>query len=324
MKGDKDVRLVRLLDVLYILTGNPQGTEPEKIADQCDVSTRTIFRDRRDLEKLVGPVLMEKGKWKIEPGILLSPISFTLLEAMTIFIASRLMLGYSNAYNPSIASTLLKLNSIVPMPLKDQIRHTIEWMEKQKKNERFLRVLETLARAWTERRQAKIYHRSLEKEGLEERIIEPYFIQPASLEHATYVIAHCHHANARRIFKVERIKSVEVLKEHYTIPEDFDVNEYLASGWGTMVDGHAKTVKLRFTEDIARIPEETTWHPSQTVQRELGNATIVTMQLPVTTQLEAFILGWGEKVEVLEPKELRERISRTAQEIVSIYKKSKR
>ena len=321
MKGDKDIRLIRLLQVLYILTGNPQGIEPEKIAEQCDVSTRTIFRDRRDLEKLIGPILIEKGRWKIEPGSFLPPISFTLMEAMTIFIAARLMLGYSNAYNPSIASTLLKLNSIVPMTLKDQVRHTIEWMQKQKRDERFLRNLEALARAWTEGRQAKIWYQSLEKAEPEERIIDVYFIQPMAQEHATYVIAYCHRANEKRIFKLERIKSIELTNDHYTIPESFDPNELLGAGWGIMVYGKAETIKLRFSPEIARVAGETTWHLTQDVRPELGGSIIVIMKVPITVQLEGFILSWGENVEVLEPKELRERVARTAREIADMYKK---
>ncbi len=321
MKGDKDIRLIRLLDLLYILTGNPQGIDPDKVAERCNVSTRTIFRDRRDLERLVGPILMEKGRWKVEAGSFLPPINLTLMEAMTIFIAARLMLGHSNAYNPSIASTLLKLNSVVPMTLKAQVRRTIEWMEKQERDVRFLRNLEALARAWTEGRQAKIWYRSLEKAEPEERTIDVYFIQPMALEHATYVIAHCHHANEKRVFKLERIKSIELTNDHYTIPKTFDPNELLGAGWGIMVDGKAETIKLRFSPEIARVAEEATWHLTQEARQELGGSTIVTMTVPLTVQLKGFILSWGEKVEVLEPKELRERIAQTVQKIREMYRK---
>lgn len=36
MKGDKTDRLARFLSVLYILSNNPQGIAPQRIADQCD------------------------------------------------------------------------------------------------------------------------------------------------------------------------------------------------------------------------------------------------------------------------------------------------
>ena len=117
-----------------------------------------------------------------------------------MFLASRLLLGYSNAYNPSITSTFVKLSSIVPGPLRDQIGKTLEGMRKQKTDERFVRTMETLAEAWIYGHKARIWYQPLGKE-LAERVIEPYFIQPATLEHANYVIAYCHHSNQILTFK---------------------------------------------------------------------------------------------------------------------------
>jgi predicted DNA-binding transcriptional regulator YafY len=243
---------------------------------------------------------------------------------MTIFIASRLLLGYSNVYNPSVGSALLKLSSIVPVPLREQIRDTIAWMEKQNADERFLRVLESLARAWIDRRRVKIWYWTLGEEEPAERIIEPYFIQPAAQEHANYIVGYCHHAGEIRTFKLERIRTVEILKERYDMPKDFDPNEYLGSAFGITVGGKPKTVKLRFAPELARIADETTWHGSQSVQKQLGGSAVVTMKVPVTVQLESFILGWGDKVEVLEPRELRQRIAKTAQSTADLYGKKKR
>jgi predicted DNA-binding transcriptional regulator YafY len=324
MKGDKYDRMARLLSVIYILNQSPRGITPEKIAEQCKVDVRTTYRDLRALQEQVKvPLWRKEGRWGIVAGHFLPPVSFTFPEAMTVFLASRLLLDYSNAYNPSIASTLMKLNSIVPGPLRDQIRSTIELMAKRKKkNAIFVHTLETLARAWMEGRRAKIRYLTSGEKSPKERIIEPYFIQPAALEHANYVIAYCHQAKSLRTFKIERIKGIQLLDEGYAVPADFDANEYLGSAWGITVDGKVETIKLRFNPEIARIAEETTWHPSQVTQRQPDGSAIVTMKLPVTVQLEAFTLGWGEKVEVLESEELRKRVARTAQAILAIYRSS--
>ena len=320
MKGGKRDRLARLLNVLYILIQYPQGIAPQKIAELCNVDIRTTFRDRRALEQeLKVPIWADEGKWGILEGHFLPPIQFNLLEAMTIFIAARLLLSYSNTYNPSIASTLLKLNTIVPPPLREQVGKTMEWMAKQKKDERFLYTLEALARAWLDGRRVTIQYWTLGRKDAVERIIEPYFIQPAALEHANYVIAYCHRTKSVRTFKIERITSVQLLDEHYTVPADFDANKYLGSAWGISVYGETKTVKLKFIPDIARIAMETRWHPSQVTEPQLDGAVVVTLHLPITTEIETFILGWGDKVEVLEPRSLRKKIAETAREILYVY-----
>jgi len=321
MKGGKYDRTARLLHVIYILNQNPRGITAAKVADQCGVTTRQAYRDLNDLQQyLKVPLWADKGKWGIEPGLYLPPISFSLPEAMTIFLASRLLLAYTNAYNPSIEATFMKLNSVVPGPLRDQIRKAIEWMQARKANERFPHTLETLARGWTDGRKAKIWYWTLGEEKAMERIIEPYFIQPAALEHANYVIGYCHRAKGVRTFKVERIESIELLDEHYTVPADFDANEYLGSSWGITAYGEVKTIKLRFNPEIARIAKETVWHPSQVTELQPDGSAIVTMSLSITVELETFILGWGQKAEVLEPEELCERVARIARAILNVYR----
>jgi len=103
------------------------------------------------------------------------------------------------------------------------------------------------------------------------------------------------------------------------MPADFDANEYLGSSWGITAYGEVKTIKLRFNPEIARIAEETMWHPSQVTERQPDGSAIVTMNLCITVELLTFILGWGEKVEVLEPEELRERAARTGQAMSNLY-----
>jgi predicted DNA-binding transcriptional regulator YafY len=329
MRDVKYDRTARLLRVLYILNQNPKGIAPAKIAEQCGVTVRTTFRDLKALEdELKVPMWGEKGKRGIEPGRFLPPISFNLPEAMTIFLASRLLLAYTNAYNPSIETTFTKLNSVVPGPLREQIRKTIEWMQTRKADEHFLHTLETLARAWMYGRRAKIRYWTLGREKTTERIIEPYFIQPAALEHANYIIAYCHLTRSVRTFKLERIESLQLLDEDYTVPEDFDANQYLDSALGITIysDGETieqRTTKLKFSPEIARIAEETMWHPSQITQRQPDGSVIVTMNLSLTVELLSFILGWGEKVEVMEPKELRQEILETARGMVKIYQKKR-
>ena len=325
MKGGKYNRTLRLINIIYILNNNPKGISPAKIAEDCSISTRQAYRDLSDLEHyLKVPLWTDKGKWGIEPGLYLPPISFSLPEAMTIFLASRLLLAYSNVYNPSIERTFMKLNSVVPGPLRDEIRKTMEQMQKRETDQQFINTMELLARAWTEGRKAKVWYWTLGKKQPTERIIEPYFIQPAGLGHGNYVIGYCHRAKEIRTFKIERIQRIELLDEKYTVPADFDANEFLGSSWGIVVEGEVKTIKLKIdAPEIIRIMEETRWHPSQVTQRQPDGSAIVTLKLTVTTELVGFILSWGEKVEVLEPKKLREKVMETAKEMVKIYQKKK-
>lgn len=324
MGRGKTDRTARLVKVEHILYQSPQGLRPEEIARLCDVSVRTAYRDLTALESELGvPICEEGGRRGIVEGYFLPPIHLTLPEALNIFLAARLMLNYARRYDPNMASTFMKLNSIVPPPLREQIQKTLDWMQKQPRNEEYLRILATLAEAWVSQRQVKIVYRSLPAERATERVIEPYFIEPAAPGHASYVIAYCHHADSIRTFKIERIEAAELTSETYTVSPDFDANEFLGSSWGIVVEGEVKTIRLKINApEIVRIMEETVWHPSQVLEPQSDGSVIMTLSVTSTVELYSWILGWGEKVEVLEPEELRQEVIKTAKEMLKVYGKS--
>ena len=68
-----------------------------------------------------------------------------------------------------------------------------------------------------------------------------------------------------------------------------------------------------------RIMRETVWHPSQTFQKLSDGALIMILNVTDTHELVSWILGWGDKVKVLEPKKLRMEVIQTAKSIQSIY-----
>jgi predicted DNA-binding transcriptional regulator YafY len=192
----------------------------------------------------------------------------------------------------------------------------MDWTEKLPRNEKYLRILTTLAEAWVSQRQVKISYRALAKEKPTERIIEPYFIEPQAPGHSSYVIAYCHHTNSLRTFKIERIEDIYITSEPYVIPPTFDANDYLGSSWGIVVEGEVKTIRLKFAPEIARIIEETIWHPSQLLEHQSDGPIIMTLRVTNTVDLHSWILSWGYRVEVLEPEELRQEMAGIAREML--------
>ena len=317
----KTDRTARLLKVEHLLYQNPKGLTVKEVTRLCNVSKRTIYRDLTALESELGvPIWEERGKRGIVEGYILPPIHLSLPEALNIFLAARLMLNYARRYDPNTASVFVKLNSIVPAPLRDEIQKILNWMQAQPKDEKYLRILATLAEAWVSRRCVKISYKALYENKPMERIIEPYFIEPAAAGHSSYVIGYCHRTKALRTFKIERIETAETIPESYQIPSSFNANAYLGSSWGIVVDGEVKTIKLKIDDpEIVRIMEETRWHPSQLLESQSDGSVIMTLRVTTTVELQSWILGWGEKVKVLEPKELQEAIVKTAKAMLSGY-----
>ncbi len=177
------------------------------------------------------------------------------------------------------------------------------------------------AEAWVSQHQVRIQYQALAEEEQTECVIEPYFIEPAAPGHSSYVIAYSHWVHAVRIFKVERIEDIQILDDTYFIPPDFDAIDYLSSSWGIVVDGEVETIRLKFSPQIARIIAETVWHPSQMQAPQDDGALIMTLKVTNAIDLRAWILGWGEEVEILEPEELRKSVVKIAKTLLGVYAK---
>jgi predicted DNA-binding transcriptional regulator YafY len=243
-RESKTDRLARFLDVLYLLSENPAGLYPEELAKKCRVSVRTTYRDLKALSgEMEIPLKSEKGRWKIPSTHLLPSINLSLPEVTNIFFAARLLLGYSNSYNSSIATTLMKLKSIAPHPLKEQIHKTIEWMQRCKKDSS--PVLGLLAQAWMSGTRAKIQYLVQGRETLSECVIEPYFIQTTDIKVASHIIAYCPDTGSIYTFEIERIKSLKLLNERYTTPRAFDAQERINKSHDLSKESNGRDAKER-------------------------------------------------------------------------------
>ncbi len=70
--------------------------------------------------------------------------------------------------------------------------------------------------------------------------------------------------------------------------------------------------RLRFDEEVAPLVRERSWHPSQR-SRELPEGGLeLTLFVGISPQVERWLLGWGEHVEVREPAALRHAMAESA------------
>ena len=122
-----------------------------------------------------------------------------------------------------------------------------------------------------------------------------------------------------RTFRIERIQDVEITDHSYVIPAEFDANQHFAGAWGVIIGGEEQAVRLKFRKEISRLIEETIWHPSQKLEKQTDGSLIMNLKVYSTYELTSWIMGWGQKVEGLEPEILREEIRQTAEAMVKLY-----
>ena len=141
-----------------------------------------------------------------------------------------------------------------------------------------------------------------------------------------YVVGRFKESGKIRNIALDRILRMEITDESFTLPVDFDASEYYAHTVGIFVNESLKPqrVVLRTygvsTEYLRSVP----LHPSQREIATNGNeSSDFEYYLNLTPELTGKLLSKGDWVEVIEPKELREKIKEQAQAIAELYRKKR-
>ena len=321
-KQQRPNTLARIAHVERLLfQAGARGLSVQALADNLDVSKRSAERYLNTISvEDIFPVWHENGRCGVVTSRYLPPIRFEPAEALYVFIASRLMAGFEYRHDADIGRIFEKLNCVMPEALVGEIGKTLAWMKKLPSKPRLSRVISQLAAAWLGGHSALIEYKSLAADRFERRLIDPYYIQPSLAGHSCYIIAHCHKAGAVRVFKAERIHSVMIQPDAaYRIPASFDANEYLSAAWGIVTDEDVQSVVLRVDPSLARLAEETTWHPSQSVERQPDGSVRLAFQVSLTPELSNWIMGWGARMEVLAPAGLRREMAGAAVAMAGLY-----
>ncbi|MFM8997324.1 MAG: WYL domain-containing protein, partial [Candidatus Limnocylindrus sp.] len=116
--------------------------------------------------------------------------------------------------------------------------------------------------------------------------------------------------NAMRTFRVDRIKDPRMTIATFTRPQEVELERTLAAAWDIVADQPLEEIVLRFTPEAAPRASETRWHPSQVSEREADGSLLWRARVSGLLEIRAWILSWGDGVEVLKPPTLRDDVAR--------------
>ncbi|MFL5685137.1 MAG: helix-turn-helix transcriptional regulator [Chloroflexota bacterium] len=320
--GKRD-RLARMLRVVAVLRGHPEGIRPSEIARRTGVATRTVYRDLRALEEEVGvAVWSEDGRWGVVSDEFLPPLKLTLDEAMAVVLSARLMVRYADKYDPDLAAAFEKLEEVLPRPLAEHVERTLDVLAQHPRDPAFSERVHRLTRAWAERRVVTLDYepaRYAPEAAARRAVVRPYLIEPSLQTHALYLIGWDETRDALRTFKVERIRDVALTPRTFELPEGDGVESALRRAWDIIADQTATEVVLRFSPAVAARVQEATWHPTQKVAVEEDGSLSWRAVVAGTIEIRLWILSWGDDVEVLAPESLRNDVASTHRRAVARY-----
>jgi len=323
--GSKRDRVARMTRLIQVLRAHPNGVRPSELARRVDMSVRTVYRDLGaiDRELDVG-VWSEGGLWGVVGESFLPPLKLTLSEAMAIFLSARLMVRYADKYDPDLATAFEKLEEGLPPALREHADRTLGILAGHPRDERFIRHVRALTRAWAERRVVEVdydpprYSRYGAAGERRRAVVRPYLLEPSLQTHALYLIGWDETREGLRTFKVERIRDVTLTTRTFDPPAG-GIEESLRRAWDIIADQPEVDVVLRFAPSVAGRVEEAMWHPTQELQRARDGSLVWRATVSGTIEIRLWILSWGDEVEVLEPTELRDDVAATWRRALQRY-----
>lgn len=307
-------RSTRLIELAEFLTAQRKPTPIHALAERFGLHRSTIHRMLVEIEgELEVPVRREAGGVWIDPDDYQFSVRLNLNEAMAVFLAARLLARYSDKPNPHAVKALQKLSRALRKTaprVSEHISRTSTKLDRPMTDvaQDYLRVLETLTRAWADRTRVTLYYRD---EPDVPRPFDVYFIEPSAVGYLTYVIGMDWHRKDDRTFAIERIARVTPSLTTYEIPANFDPLQKLAGAWGVnWGKGEVTEVVLHFSAGrAASRVRETNWHESQVIEDLPDGSCQMRIAVGSAQEMKPWIRQWGPDCVVVSPPSLRAEIA---------------
>jgi predicted DNA-binding transcriptional regulator YafY len=227
----------RALLALELVQGSP-GITAERLAGRLGISQRAVRRYVGILREAGIPIASVRGPYggyHVGRGLRLPPLMFTAAEALGLVMA--VLDGHHDASDPAdpVGSALGKIVRALPEPVAAQaeaVRRTTAPAPDRAAARPDQETTAALVQACSSRRRVRLRYRSeAGSQWLTE--VDPWAVV---VRHGRwYLLCRTHATDARRAYRIDRVRELEVLDDTFSPPADLDpvamLEEHLAIGW---------------------------------------------------------------------------------------------
>ena len=302
------MKIDRLIGILTILLQNKKTTAPE-LAKHFEVSRRTILRDIDALNMAGVPIASTRGGdggiaimdgYKINHGVLTTDELQNLIAALKGLDS---VSKHSNLEN--LMGKLTQGNAVVS--LADSIIIDLSSYYKDSLSEKIALLKQAISES-----QAILFDYYYEK-GNTRREVEPYCIE--FRWKAWYLFGWCRKNKDFRRFKLNRLWELVLTNEHFckrTVPNGIlNASEV----WGEQ--DKKNSIQIRFDKSVRfRLIDEYGLNSYE----ENENGLMLSLDYTKKDYVFNWVLGFGEKAEILSPLDVRAEFAEVAKNIYSKYR----
>jgi predicted DNA-binding transcriptional regulator YafY len=302
-------RIDRLFAILLALQ-HKRRIRAQDLARQFEVSKRTIYRDLSALNQMGIPLAALPGEgFEIVEGYYLPPLMFTENEAVALLLGSRLLTQQSaGSLTKSVESALAKIKVALPEQVRERseaLTNIIGFLTPKAKFDLDDPQLLLIQRAIQGKKVLHLRYVGYRKEKVTARDVEPHQLFYA--DGVWYLEAYCRMRKGMRDFRLSRMETVETKHETFRKKRT-----------GKPQTQPTMIIKIRFVPGTVRWVREQQHYGYQRDEKEMPQGTVMVYQVNDESEIIPWILGWGTSAEVLSPKDLRQSLRETAQNLADL------
>ena len=295
----------RYFQMIYLLLEKGSMTAPE-LADYFEVSVRTIYRDIDILSSAGIPVYATRGKGggiSIQDNFVLKKSILSEQEQTQILMALQGIRIVEDEYTRTLLS---KLSSVFQKQNVNWLEIDFSsWTKSGAGKDNFQKLQSAIFKS-----KIVAFHYYSGKGEVIKRVVEPLKLVFKSTD--WYLYGYCSTRNDFRFFKLTRIRNLEITNDEYvrSIPEQIFVEEEKFE---------METVKVTLLFDKSMSFRVYDKFDDEVTENQDGSLLVETV-MPNNELLISHILSWGDKVEVISPQNIRNKVSERAKNIYENYK----
>lgn len=317
------MRASRLLSILITLQIRGRVTA-RSLAEEFEVSIRTIYRDIDELSAAGVPVYADRGPgggFRLLDGYRTRLTGFTADEAETLLLTGLPGPAADLGLSEPLAAARLKLLAALPPTAGDTAARigsrfhldVVDWYRRSPPPA----FLPVIAHAVWEEKRLSIRYESWS--ATVARTIDPLGVVMKA--GSWYLVARA--GGSIRTYKVAQIHELETLEQSFLYPDGFD----LAVHWRTELKRFEKSLRrgeatlLVSPAALSRIDRlgADAAEAVLAARADADGKRVATIPIEGVAHAASLLLGFADEVEVLSPPALRAEIARRAEAILSLY-----
>lgn len=323
--SDSDyARLHRIIKIISLIQGQP-GWDARRLAVECNVRERTIYRDMNLLQGANIPYYFDREHkgYQIRRDFFMKPVDLTLDEALAIIalgehIGGRQQIPMMRAAERAVAKIRSQLPDKLRRELENLDGHLGIRLAAATSPDGITDVYEKMREAIGSRRALRCQYESMARsaEG------RPFLFKPYALffsQRAWYAVGHHGDRGEVRCLKLNRFSEVTPTDQSYVIPADFSLKKHLGNAW-RMIRGRKRyEIEMRFDAQFAETISDTHWHDTQQQRWNPDGSMTLTCKVDGLDEIVWWVLSMGPHCRVVAPGELASRVKELANQIVKLY-----